>query len=80
MRRSYIDIQHNWLVSRNIIKSNYEKNRDVLIAQMKMYYYDPTDMVWSTWSESQLKQWLVDHGIVKSDAQASRDKMVKMVG
>lgn len=47
---------------------------------MKMYYYDPTDMVWSTWSDSQLKQWLVDHGIVKSDAQASRDKMVKMVG
>jgi uncharacterized protein YndB with AHSA1/START domain len=47
---------------------------------MKMYYYDPTDMVWSAWSDSQLKQWLVDHGIVKSDAQASRDKMIKMVG
>ena len=35
-----------------------------------MYYYDPTDMVWSAWSDSQLKQWLVDHGIVKSDTQA----------
>ena len=45
---------------------------------MKMYYYDPTDVVWSAWSNSQLKQWLVDHGIVKSDAQTSINKMIKM--
>jgi hypothetical protein len=66
-------------VSHNIIKSDYEKKRDLLITQMKMYYYDPADVVWSAWSDSQLKQWLVDHQIVKSDAQASRDKMIKMV-
>jgi len=47
---------------------------------MKKYYYGPSDMVWSSWSDSQLKQWLVDHGVIKSDAQASRDKMIKMIG
>ena len=67
-------------MSHDIVKSDYEKNRDALIRQMKKYYYGPSDMVWSTWSDSQLKQWLVDHGIVKSSAQASRDKMIKMVG
>lgn len=46
---------------------------------MNEYYYSATDTVYSTWSDSQLKQWLVDHHVIKSDAQASRDKMLKLV-
>ena len=66
-------------MSHNIVKSDYEKNRDALITKMKTYYHGPTEMVWSAWSDSQLKHWLIEHGIVKSDAQVSRDKMIKMV-
>jgi len=46
---------------------------------MDKYYYDHLDTVWSTWSDSQLKQWLVEHGVIKSDAQVTRDKMTKMI-
>lgn len=67
-------------MSHNIVKSDYERNRDALIKQMKMYYYGPSDVVWGTWSDPKLKEWLVEHGVVKNEAQASRDKMIKMVG
>lgn len=46
---------------------------------MKKYYYNTSDSVYSTWTDSQLKQWLVEHGVMKSDAQASRDKMLQLV-
>jgi len=46
---------------------------------MEKYYYSTTDTVYSTWSDSDLKQWLVERGIIKSDAQVTREKMVKMV-
>jgi hypothetical protein len=46
---------------------------------MNQYYYDINDTVFSTWSDSQLKDWLVQHNIIKSDAQIKRDKMLKLV-
>jgi Putative nuclear envelope organisation protein len=46
---------------------------------MSQYYYDVNDSVYSTWSDSQLKQWLVQQSIIKSDAQIKRDKMMKLV-
>lgn len=46
---------------------------------MAKYYYTTEDKVWSSWSDSQLKQWLVDRDIIKSDAQIRRDKLIKMV-
>jgi hypothetical protein len=71
--------QHHWLVSHNIIKSDYEKKREALVNLMQQYYYSSIDTVYSSWSDSQLKQWLVDNGVMKSNAQASRDKMLKLV-
>ena len=72
-------LQHHWLVSHNIIKSNLQKDREYYVGQMEKYYYDHLDNVWSTWSDSQLKQWLVEHDVIKSDAQVSRDKMTKLI-
>lgn len=46
---------------------------------MKQYYYTPQERVWSTWSESQLKQWLIEHDIIKSGAQLQKEKMQKLV-
>jgi hypothetical protein len=66
-------------VTHGVIKSGAEKNRDKLRAFMNKYHYSVKDAVWSTWSESQLKNWLVEHGYVKSDAQLTRDKMIRMV-
>jgi hypothetical protein len=31
--------------------------------------------VWSTWTESQLRDWLVSNNIIKTDAQLTRDKV-----
>lgn len=72
--------QHHWLVSHNLIKSDAQKKRDDLVKLMQQYYYSVSDTVYSSWSDSQLKEWLVDNGIMKSNAQASRDKMLKLVG
>lgn len=66
-------------MSHHVIKSDFEKNRDQLRAQLAKFYYSPTEKVWSNWSDSELRGWLVDHGYVKSDAQITRDKMTKMV-
>jgi len=71
--------QHHWLVSHNLVKSDSEKKREVLVNLMQKYYYTVTDTAYSSWSDSQLKEWLVDHDIIKSNAQASRDKMLKLV-
>jgi hypothetical protein len=46
---------------------------------MKQYYYDVNDTVYSTWSDSTLKNWLVEENIIKSDAQLKRDKMLRLV-
>lgn len=62
-----------------MIKSDFEKNRDKLRAQLESYYYTPADRVWTTWSDSELRGWLIKHGYVRSDTQISRDKMLKMV-
>jgi len=62
-----------------LIKSDYQKNRDYLTEQMKKYYYDSTDKVYDTWSDSDLKAWLVDHKVIKPEAQVKRDKLIKMV-
>lgn len=72
-------LQHDWLVSHDVIKSDFEKNRDKLRAQLESYYYTPADRVWTTWSDSELRGWLIKHGYVRSDTQISRDKMLKMV-
>jgi hypothetical protein len=67
------------LIDHNIIKPDYERNRDTLISQMKSYYYNVNDNVWDTWNDNELKSWLVEHSIVKSDAQIKRDKLMKLV-
>lgn len=54
-------------------------SREVLLSKMKQYYYDVNDTVYSTWSDSTLKNWLVEQNIIKSDAQLKRDKMLKLV-
>jgi len=72
-------MQHEWLITHGLIKSDYEKKRDALEAKMALYYYNINDSVWSTWGDSDLKAWLVEHGIVKTDAQIKRDKLVKLV-
>lgn len=41
-------------------------SREVLLGKMKDYYYDVNDTVYSTWSDSVLKNWLVENGIVKT--------------
>jgi len=46
---------------------------------MKKYYYDSSDKVYNTWSDSELKSWLVDHNVIKPEAQVKRDKLVKLV-
>lgn len=46
---------------------------------MSKYYYGVSDKVWSTWSDSDLKEWLVEHNIIKSNAQVQREKMLKLV-
>ena len=72
-------LQHHWLVSHNIIESTLQKDREYYFGLMEKYYYDHLDTVWSTWSDSQLKQWLVEHDVIKSDTQVTRDKMTKMI-
>lgn len=71
-------MQHGWLLSKGLIKSDYQKNRDHLVGQMNKYYYDSTDKVYNTWSDSELKSWLVDHNVIKPEAQARRDKLIKL--
>lgn len=66
-------------MSHHVIKSDFEKNRDKLRAQLENFYYTPADRVWSNWSDSELRGWLVDHGYARSDTQIARDKMMKMV-
>src|SRR5882762_8413085 len=46
---------------------------------MKHYYYDVSDNVWSSWSDSELKNWLVKNGYMKSNQQLNREKMIKLV-
>jgi Putative nuclear envelope organisation protein len=55
------------------------ENRDYLVKQMKDYYYETNQSVWSTWSDSDMRQWLISNNVIKSDAQVTREKMVKMV-
>jgi hypothetical protein len=73
--------KHEWLVNHNIIdgRSNIERRRDEYLQLMGNYYYDLNDRVWSTWTDSQLRQWLIDNNVIKSDAQLTREKMLKLV-
>jgi hypothetical protein len=66
-------------VSRGLIKTDYQKNRDYLAEQMKKYYYESSEKVYNTWSDSDIKSWLVDHNVVKPEAQVSRDKLIKIM-
>ena len=72
-------IQHSWLVSKGLIKTDYEKNRDYLVEQMKKYYYDSSEKIYNTWSDSEIQAWLVDHTVIKPEAQARRDKLIKLM-
>ena len=72
-------IQHEWLVTHGIIKSDHPKLRSELVTRMGAFYYHPLDSVYSTWSESQLRQWLINHGIIKSDVQMKKDKLLRLV-
>lgn len=66
-------------MTHGVVKSDAEKNRDKLRTLMNKYHYRVKDAVWSTWTDSQLKNWLVEHGYVKTDAQITRDKMMRIV-
>ena len=46
---------------------------------MRDYYYNTADVVWSTWSESDIRKWLVDYGVVKSNALIKREKLQKLM-
>lgn len=72
-------VQYGWLLSKGLIKSDYEKNRDYLVEQMTKYYYDSSDKVYNAWSDSELKSWLVDHNVIKPEAQVKRDKLIRLV-
>lgn len=72
-------MQRGWLVSKGLIKSDYEEDRDYLIGQMKKYYYDSSDKVYGVWTDSELKSWLVDHNVIKPEAQVKRDKLIRLV-
>lgn len=72
-------IQRTWLVSKGLIKTDYEKKRDYLAEQMEKYYYDSSDKIYNTWSDSEIKAWLVDHKVVKPEAQARRDKLISLM-
>ena len=37
------------------------------------------DTVYSSWSDSQMRDWLIEHNIIKSDAQVQREKLQKLV-
>lgn len=62
-----------------VIQSDPQQKRHEYLALMKHYYYNPQEMVWSSWDDSQMKQWLVDHGVVKNNAQVKRDKLEKLL-
>jgi hypothetical protein len=68
-------------VSHNVISPTPPSpySREYLLSQMKNYYYDANERVYSTWSDSQLRQWLIDNNVIKSDAQVTREKMIKLV-
>lgn len=72
-------VQRSWLVSKGLIKTDYHKNRDYLAEQMKKYYYDSSEKVYNTWSDSEIKSWLVVHNVVKPEAQVRREKLVKLI-
>jgi hypothetical protein len=61
------------------VKSDAQKSREHYTELMKKYYYGTQDRVWSTWSDSELRNWLIDQGVIKSDAQVTRDKMLKLI-
>lgn len=46
---------------------------------MNKYYYDSSENIYNTWSDSDIKAWLVDHNVIKPDAQARRDKLIKLM-
>ena len=60
-------------------QSSTPPSRATLNERMQQYYYNTSQKVWNTWTESQMKEWLVAHGIVKSDAQINRDKVERLI-
>lgn len=66
-------------MSKGLVKTDHQKSRDYLIKQIKEYYYDPSDKIYNTWSDSEIKAWLVDHSVIKPEAQARRDKLIKLM-
>lgn len=71
--------QHQWLVHHGLMKSDVQKKREELRNLMDQYYYGVHDTVWSTWSESDLRNWLIAHDIIKPESKASVDKLRKLV-
>ena len=37
------------------------------------------DTVYSSWTDSQMRDWLIEHNILKSDAQVQREKLQKLI-
>jgi len=72
-------MQRGWLISKGLVKSDCQRNRDYLTEQMKKYYYESSDKVYNPWSDSELKSWLVDHNVIKPEAQIKRDKLIKLM-
>lgn len=42
-------------------------------------YASAQDTIWSSWTDSQLRDWLIEHGYLRTDAQKSRDELIKLM-
>lgn len=72
-------IQREWLLTHNIISPTYDAKRATLLEKMKHYYYNTSDTVYSSWTDTQLRQWLIDNNYLKSDQQVNREKALALV-
>ena len=73
--------QREWLASHNLIdtRTPMETSRDEYLDLMRTYYYNTSQRVWDTWSDSDMKAWLVANGVIKSDAEIKKEKMQKLI-
>ena len=56
-------MQRGWLVNEGLIKSDADTNHTYLAKQMKLYYYNPSEKVYDTWTDKEISTWLKDHKI-----------------
>lgn len=56
-----------------------EKSRAALVNKMSLYYYETSQSVWDTWTDSDLHNWLIENDIITPNIKISRDKAIAMV-